>query len=202
MNKIVSLILNFMTNAGVITDDKDQQDFYRYGIEITISSLLNIILILLLGIITFHITESIVFLITFILLRMYMGGFHAGTYFRCNALMCVSFIITACFYELLKTHINVPLTIILLIPFFAAVIAFCPVENVNKPITDKKKKTLKIADILLGLLFSVISIVLISKEIHLGVMMLLTQLLVAIFIVTAKIKERIKERKCYYEKGC
>ena len=42
MNYLVSQIVNFITEQDVISDESDVQDFYRYGIEISISSLLNI----------------------------------------------------------------------------------------------------------------------------------------------------------------
>ena len=43
MNYLVSQIVNFITEQDVISDESDVQDFYRYGIEISISSLLNIV---------------------------------------------------------------------------------------------------------------------------------------------------------------
>lgn len=50
MNYLVSQIVNFITEQDVISDESDVQDFYRYGIEISISSLLNIVLVVIAGI--------------------------------------------------------------------------------------------------------------------------------------------------------
>ena len=61
MNYLVSQIVNFITEQDVISDESDVQDFYRYGIEISISSLLNIVLVVIAGILIHHIIESIVF---------------------------------------------------------------------------------------------------------------------------------------------
>lgn len=90
MNYLVSQIVNFITEQDVISDESDVQDFYRYGIEISISSLLNIVLVVIAGILIHHIIESIVFLSLFILIRSFTGGYHADTYFRCNLLMCIT----------------------------------------------------------------------------------------------------------------
>ncbi len=90
MNYLVSKIVTFLTEQEVISSESDVQDFYRYGIEISISSFLNIFLVLLLGIIINHIAESIIFLLLFILIRSFTGGYHADTYFRCNLLMCIT----------------------------------------------------------------------------------------------------------------
>lgn len=55
MNYLVSQIVNFITEQDVISDESDVQDFYRYGIEISISSLLNIVLVVIAGILIHHI---------------------------------------------------------------------------------------------------------------------------------------------------
>ena len=94
MNYLVSKILKFITEQNVISDEKDEQEFYKYGIEISISSFLNIFLVVILGFLIHHVLESVVFLTLFILIRSFTGGYHADTYFRCNLLMCVTFIIT------------------------------------------------------------------------------------------------------------
>ena len=47
MDLVVSGILNFLTEQEAIGKADEVQDFYRYGIEITISSMLNIVLVLL-----------------------------------------------------------------------------------------------------------------------------------------------------------
>lgn len=38
MNYLVSKIVTFLTEQEVISSESDVQDFYRYGIEISISS--------------------------------------------------------------------------------------------------------------------------------------------------------------------
>lgn len=113
MDLVVSGILNFLTEQEAIGKADEVQDFYRYGIEITISSMLNIVLVLLMGALTGHLLESVIYLAVFIAVRVITGGYHADTYFRCNLLMCSTFIATA--------------------------FVFCPVENKNKPIEKDKK---------------------------------------------------------------
>ena len=52
MKRLVSIILNFMIKNNVISKDTEEIEFYRYGIEITLSSLINIALISIIGIVT------------------------------------------------------------------------------------------------------------------------------------------------------
>lgn len=66
--------------AGVINDDLD---VYTYGCELVISSFLGILLSLLSGLFLSNFFETTVFLILFIILRRYTGGFHANSHFNC-----------------------------------------------------------------------------------------------------------------------
>ncbi len=61
MKRLVSIILNFMIKNNVISKDTEEIEFYRYGIEITLSSLINIALISIIGIVTNYTFESTMF---------------------------------------------------------------------------------------------------------------------------------------------
>lgn len=108
MDLVVSGILNFLTEQEAIGKADEVQDFYRYGIEITISSMLNIVLVLLMGALTGHLLESVIYLAVFIAVRVITGGYHADTYFRCNLLMCSTFIATALFLPLTPSRVRTP----------------------------------------------------------------------------------------------
>lgn len=190
MNYILSHLLAYMLNAEAIPNEQKYLNFYKYGLEITISTILNVLLVLLVGIATQHLIESIVFLFTFILLRVYAGGYHANTYFRCNLLMCGSFLTLVLIYDFLSNRISFLFVIVSLLLFFSVTIVFCPVEHINKPInSERKRKKMKNITIILGLIFSIISSILIYKNINVGIMILLTQIWVSVLVIAAKIKK-------------
>ena len=93
MKRLVSIILNFMIKNNVISKDTEEIEFYRYGIEITLSSLINIALISIIGIVTNYTFESTMFLAVFIIMRSFTGGYHANTYIKCNLVTSISFVI-------------------------------------------------------------------------------------------------------------
>ncbi len=93
MQRLVSIILNFMIKNNVISKDTEEIEFYRYGIEITLSSLINIALISIIGIVTNYTFESTMFLAVFIIMRSFTGGYHANTYIKCNLVISISFVI-------------------------------------------------------------------------------------------------------------
>lgn len=67
-------ILSFLVKNTSLPEE--ETDVYKYGIEITISSLFNIILIIMLSLIFGSIVSGICFLSCFILLRQFTGGYH------------------------------------------------------------------------------------------------------------------------------
>ncbi len=96
--RLATLILEFIyTHSDLSPDIKD---IYQYGIEITLSSVMNIVLVIGFSLILGDITAGILFLLIFIFVRSFTGGYHAPTYFRCNALMLLTFLTTFfCLYN-------------------------------------------------------------------------------------------------------
>lgn len=188
MNYLVNKILKFITEQNVIDDDIDVQNFYRYGIEISISSMLNIILVLALGILIHHFLESVVFLTLFIIIRSFTGGYHADTYFRCNLLMCVTFLLTVLANVVVSGKLIQPIAILLIAFTEITVMTLGPIENKNKPINDFKKIKLKILGFVVTIMINCVGMMQLKS--YIGTMIIFTSFLIAIFMIAAIIKER------------
>lgn len=78
---------NKLIHEGVINEQ--YYDLYKYGIEITISSIIGFLLILVIGVICQNIICSLIYYVIFVCLRMLTGGFHATSYLKCNSLFCL-----------------------------------------------------------------------------------------------------------------
>lgn len=193
MNYLVSKIVTFLTEQEVISSESDVQDFYRYGIEISISSFLNIFLVLLLEIIINHIAESIIFLLLFILIRSFTGGYHADTYFRCNLLMGITFILTVLANCMFSNKLSLSIIIVLICVTELIVSVLGPIENKNKPIDDSKKIKLKITGTAMTSIINCAGLIL--RESYLGTMIIFTTFLIVLLMIAAKVKEaKIQER--------
>ena len=193
VDKLVTFILNFLTTQNVISKENDVQDFYKYGIEISISSLLNIIVVVLLGAITGTLIESIIFLFVFIFLRSFTGGLHTSTYLRCNLTMYALFLLTAFIYIHID-RLSVNMLIIMAAVSMILISLLCPIEHKNKPITSKKRKVfLKIISIALSTLLSAAGIILATNSIKPGIMIVLTVLLVSIMVVVSLVKKGVEK---------
>ena len=192
MHWFAQQIVNFLVRQKKISDEQDVIDFYTYGAEITVSSILNVVLVLIIGIITNTAIESLLYLCVFILVRSFTGGYHANTYFRCNLLMCASFVSISTVNRFVFNTVHREQLLVLFIIVNIIVILFCPVDNPNKPITFERRKGLKLKAIIVCEIVSLFSIYLYSRYRIGSVMIMLTLYWIAVLILAAKIKERRK----------
>lgn len=168
-------------------------DVYRYGIEISLSSALGICLVILTGLIFFNLGDAILFLLTFIPIRMYCGGYHADSYLVCNISMLCTFSITA----LSAKYIEVSIHAILIIVLIGTIIitTCCPVENKYKPLDDKQKKKCKIISLALLGAITAICIALYYLQIDLYRIILFTIGAVLCLVPIGMIKNKREEKR-------
>ena len=144
MDAVVNSIIRFLINNKAIDHNEDEVAFYKYGIEISLSSIIGISLILLLGFILNNIPASLIYLSMFILIRTITGGFHASTYIKCNLLTSTGFILVLYLSLLMNGYINRLFILGAYILSIAIIVYKAPVENNNKPISSSKRKVFKI----------------------------------------------------------
>ena len=146
MEHILSLLIcKHLLEKGVITEEL--KDVYIYGFDLMFSFLISTTIILTIGLLTHQIFPTIFFLLTFILVRRYTGGYHANTYLKCQICTVSFYLITVA----LSTYLNVPhySFIILEVIGIFIVLIFGPIENPHKPLSKKEKKKHKITGLIL-----------------------------------------------------
>lgn len=190
IQRISKVILEYLIRSKVIEDTDSDREYYQYGIEITISSILNVFLILMIGIVTQSFFESIIFLVCFIFIRQFTGGFHADTYFKCNLTFCISFITILILYyttaQYLSTYISILITFVCVSVFLLK----CPIEHINKPIPNSRKVVHKILAALLGAVYGAIGTALTAFSYKYGALIIYTLSLVTVLVMAAIIIER------------
>lgn len=127
------LIAYFICRTG---DKKDDFEIFVYGAELLLSSIVNTVLVLAIGLVFGRMPETLLFLIFFCPLRKYSGGFHASSYWSCSLIFCIYFSLLCGFVE------TIPLGFRLAMASFDALIVWllAPVEDPNKPIRGKRKE--------------------------------------------------------------
>lgn len=83
MDKLIDKIIIEMKNNDSLTDD---EEIIRAGLDTMISKAFFVIIIAIIGVIMNCFIESIIFTISFSLLREYGGGYHAETRKKCFVL--------------------------------------------------------------------------------------------------------------------
>ena len=63
------------------SSDKIPLDIYIYGFELLVSSVIETISLLLIGLLTGKFVETVIFIISFSSIRVFSGGYHANSYF-------------------------------------------------------------------------------------------------------------------------
>lgn len=159
-------------------------EVYRYGFEITISSLLNIILVLCCGLIIGDILASVVYLFVFILLRIFTGGYHATSYLRCNIVMILSFLLTYALYRtLIWLNTDIRILEAIMLANGLPIIIFSPVKNVHKELTTKKAKKFRAISITIYICLSALALAAILFEIQYGTSIIVTLTAVSVMIL-------------------
>lgn len=143
MEKISQRILTFICRNMEV--DEEMAEIYKYGIEVSVSSLINLFLIIFGGLLLGDLPAGLIFMTLFIFLRSYTGGYHAETYLRCNiAFVCTFFATFFVARAMSNLEHSVIVVIVLLMLSYIPIWIFSPVKNRHKYLSEEKKKRSRI----------------------------------------------------------
>jgi len=125
-------IINNFVEQKVI--NKDDESIYTYGAEIAASYLINLIAIFIIGFMMNMLVECVTFILIFIPLKSYTGGYHASNYKNCFILSCL--IVSAVLYISKNVCFKVPDYIFILTMVISGALVYIigPIEDKNKQI--------------------------------------------------------------------
>lgn len=154
IKQISKKIYNFMSRY--INVEPELKDVYIYGIEITISTTLNVCLVMIAAVLLKSPLSGVCHLICIIILRSFCGGYHANSYFKCNCLMVIFFVISYFGGKLLVFFnlTNFKLLSIFLMLAFLPIYVFAPVKNKHKILSESKVKKCRILSIIIYIFLS------------------------------------------------
>lgn len=126
------LTLNLITEA--------QLPVFNYGLEVLISSFINILTILCCSCLFNTVFHGIVFLIIFVPLRVTLGGYHAKTRTKCFIISVLLYGITSKLQVALSgILLNSIVWITLLTILSIYILLSKPIDNIHHPINQSKK---------------------------------------------------------------
>lgn len=123
-------IVNRLLKNGTIC--KSDYEIYLFGMEQLLMNVLDIVTVLLIGVMLNMFFHTIFFVVAFMLLRSYAGGYHASTPVRCYLLTTT---ITIIALSVMK-YINFDGFVLfgLYIAASIVILMLAPVESKNKPL--------------------------------------------------------------------
>lgn len=133
---LATKITNKLAEWDVIESDKFE--IYAYSFEILISYSVYFIVYLLISLLTHTLFESLCFLIGFCTLRHFAGGYHTSTYLRCHLLFSFTHFIFIILYKSAPPSRYLITIGSLILYILLSVFIFAPVDNENKPFTDRE----------------------------------------------------------------
>ena len=193
---MISFLSNFIAHYLFKNQiiEKEKVPVCQYGFEIIVSTFMGFLIVSVIGIVLNEFAEALLFYFLFVIVRMFTGGYHAETHFKCKltlSVCCLSVLILSKYYIYFEKAY-----IFLLIPYLITVCLFAPVEHINAPLNDNKTRN-RVVSIIMAILLAISNLVIYSYMPKLVTVSSLTLFIIAMLIIISK----IKERRCFYEKS-
>lgn len=167
----------------------EYEEAYIYGVQLLLSTLINISCIALISAVAGYSYVWIPFLLGFIPIRITAGGYHAKTPLLCSIIFCGTYCIGLVMLEAIHDTALIPVCLLNSIMAITVVYLYSPLPAHNKPLSQKemeRKRTLSI--LIVSVLF--LSMV-VSCSLKIGVEVMsyvsLGELAATIFCYVAKI---------------
>ncbi|MBE6844952.1 MAG: hypothetical protein E7508_04460 [Ruminococcus sp.] len=116
----------------------EEKEVYRYGIQQGLNLGLNILTTLIIGCLCGMLFPSILFLVCYMPLRSFCGGYHAKTHIRCyiySVIMITCILLISRYFTF-----NTLVYEILVLISFIVIMLLAPVEDKNKILDSDEKK--------------------------------------------------------------
>lgn len=170
------------------------RDIYEYCFQVLLMNLLNYGTILLLAIACRCITETVLYVIGFLVIRKQAGGLHLSTPFRCYLASVFSYLVFILLLTVVQASWIKPICLIAIVLSFIIIWHYAPVADKNKPFSigeyDRYKRNSRLMiSLLVGLNFAIY----VAKAVNIQVYMLpldMGVLFAAVSLLSAKLKKQ------------
>ncbi|MEF9920772.1 accessory gene regulator B family protein [Anaerorhabdus sp.] len=173
----------YFFNKGYI--EEDDIDAVRYYVEVFFNEYFQLLITIFIGYFISQFKETILYLIFFVAIRKYSGGYHAKTLLMCNLISYLLYFCGLFFNECLSINFLIPILFISFLYLWIKGSVYSS-EQIEFKFMDKQTKKLRIV-----LLILLILCLLYQQGQYLG--------LLSIVIVQVVLMNIVKERRIEYE---
>lgn len=170
---------------------KNNFDLYEYAVYIILSSAFHVITVIALGLCFNLLVESLVFYLSFIVIRKFAGGYHAKTPVRCYLFSFASNIIILCLVKWLSSINTLFIFIFIIFELLCVVLILLisPLDTENNPLTGQEKKMYRmLTSIITILIFIISSLCFFKGYINIGSSMICGVVMSALVLLMRKIQ--------------
>lgn len=138
MKNISSEIADILWTQGIIQED--DIDKCKYGIELFVSSFLEIFSILAIAAVLGNFIETILLFVFFIPLRIYAGGYHADTKLKCYLISLVMYGFSYTLAKIVPSELFALINVVGTVFSLIIVLIKEPIIHTNKTVNDIERK--------------------------------------------------------------
>lgn len=147
----------------------DNYELYEYAIYIILSSAFHMATVIVLGLVFNLLTESLVFYLSFIVIRKFAGGYHAKTPTRCYIVSIITIVLMLCIIKWILIINYLSIYYSLFFSELVCVLILCflsPLDTENKLLNGKERTIYKIVSCVTSIAISLFSAFLIVIEVY------------------------------------
>lgn len=123
--------------------ESEDEEVYAYGTELLYSGVLNILLAIIISLITDTVYPTFLFMLSFIIIRQYIGGYHAKTHIGCMSILGTVLIVFSQLVRFIPSESEAVVSVVLTAISVILTMVFAPVEHPNKPLSENEKNNLR-----------------------------------------------------------
>ncbi len=177
----------------------DEREIYNYCFETTIVILLSYSLLFILSMIFNEFMSTLIFILSFSSFRKVCGGYHADNYLKCGIMSLASYLFLI--FIIKKLNIIFEISTLTLVLGALTIMFLSPIQDDNKPFTDKQYKRFKIISKGLAAILIIVFVIIEALGLHKSIInkyyfsLCYGIDLIAFSLLISKIERRIKNAK-------
>ncbi len=177
----------------------DEREIYNYCFETTVVILLSYSLLFILSMIFNEFMSTLIFILSFSSFRKVCGGYHADNYLKCGIMSLASYLFLI--FIIKKLNIIFEISTLTLVIGALTIMFLSPIQDDNKPFTDKQYKRFKIISKSLAAILIIVFVIIEAFGLHKSIInkyyfsLCYGIDLIAFSLLISKIERRIKNAK-------
>ena len=156
---VEEVVLNWL--IGEDTINEEERELYAYAISVLWSTISLLILVLVVGLLMGTVKEGLLFLLPFLIMRKFSGGFHTRRMWTC--IISSTIVLSACMGCIKFLHTGIVMNVVLVIAICNLII-WSPVDSENRRLNPEEKHFCKVVVSVMAVIFGLLYLMLVLSN--------------------------------------